>query len=91
MEGNPILAIAKMILFQKSPVFIIDRPEKFGGRLEFTSYEELESTYVEGKLHPMDLKIGVAKALSEQLQGAREYFQRNPQNLDAMRRSLGII
>jgi tyrosyl-tRNA synthetase len=91
VEGNPILAIAKMILFQKSPVFIIDRPEKFGGRLEFTSYEELESTYVEGKLHPMDLKIGVAKALSEQLQGAREYFQRNPQNLDAMRRSLGII
>lgn len=91
VEGNPILAIAKMILFQKSPVFIIDRPEKFGGRLEFTSYEELESTYLEGKLHPMDLKIGVAKALSEQLQGAREYFQRNPQNLDAMRRSLGII
>ncbi len=91
VEGNPILAIAKMILFQKSPVFIIDRPEKFGGRLEFTSYEELESTYVEGKLHPMDLKIGVAKALSEQLQGAREYFQRNPQNLDAMRRTLGII
>ncbi len=91
VEGNPILAIAKMILFQKSPVFVIDRPEKFGGRLEFATYEELESTYVAGKLHPMDLKIGVAKALSEQLQGAREYFERNPQNLDEMRRSLGLV
>jgi tyrosyl-tRNA synthetase len=91
VEGNPILAIAKMILFQKSPVFAIERPEKFGGRLEFSSYEELESTYVAGKLHPMDLKIGVAKALSEQLQSARDYFERNPKNLDAMRRSLGLI
>ena len=91
VEGNPILAIVKMILFQKSPVFVIERPEKFGGRLEFSSYEELESTYVAGKLHPMDLKIGVAKALSDQLQGAREYFEKNPQNLDAMRRSLGLI
>ncbi len=90
-EGNPILAIAKMILFQKSSVFAIERPEKFGGRLEFTSYEELESTYVAGKLHPMDLKTGVAKALSEQLQAARDYFDRNPKNLEAMRRSLGLI
>jgi tyrosyl-tRNA synthetase len=90
-EGNPILAIAKMILFQKSPVFAIERPEKFGGRLEFTSYEELESTYVAGKLHPMDLKTGVAKALSEQLQAARDYFERNPKNLEAMRRSLGLM
>ncbi|OPY29042.1 MAG: Tyrosine--tRNA ligase [Methanomassiliicoccales archaeon PtaU1.Bin030] len=90
-EGNPILAIARMILFQKSSVFAIERPEKFGGRLEFTSYEELESTYVAGKLHPMDLKTGVAKALSEQLQAARDYFDRNPKNLEAMRRSLGLI
>lgn len=90
-EGNPILAIAKMILFQKSSMFAIERPEKFGGRLEFTSYEELESTYVAGKLHPMDLKTGVAKALSEQLQAARDYFERNPKNLEAMRRSLGLI
>jgi len=80
-----------MILFQKSPVFAIERPEKFGGRLEFTSYEELESTYVAGKLHPMDLKTGVAKALSEQLQAARDYFERNPKNLEAMRRSLGLM
>lgn len=90
-EGNPILAIARMILFQKSSVFAIERPEKFGGRLEFTSYEELESTYVAGKLHPMDLKTGVAKALSEQLQAARDYFDRNPKNLEAMRRSLGLM
>ncbi len=91
VEGNPVLAIARMILFQKSMTMVIDRPEKFGGRLEISSYDELERTYLEGKLHPMDLKAGAARALSDHLQGARAYFERNPQNLDALRRSLGMI
>ncbi|MDW5563303.1 MAG: tyrosine--tRNA ligase [Methanomassiliicoccus sp.] len=91
VAGNPMLAICQMILFQKSPVFAIDRPEKFGGRLEFHSYAELEETYVAGKLHPMDLKNGVAKALSDQLAPAREYFERNPENFIAMKRSIGLL
>ena len=91
VEGNPLLAIAKMILFQISPVFMIDRPEKFGGPLEFRSYGELESTYVSGKLHPMDLKNGVARALSDQLAPVRAYFEEHPDNYLAMKRSLGVI
>ena len=90
VEGNPLLAICKMVLFQRSPVFIIDRPEKFGGRLEFNSYEELEATYLAQKLHPMDLKNGVAKALSDQLAPVREYFEKNPGNYTAMKRSIGL-
>jgi tyrosyl-tRNA synthetase len=90
-EGNPLLAICKMILFQRSPVFVIDRPEKFGGRLEFHSYEELEATYVAQKLHPMDLKNGVAKALSDQLGPVRIYFEQHPENLIAMKKSIGLM
>ena len=55
-EGNPVLSIARLIIFPRNPVFVIERPEKFGGRLEFNSYEELEETYLAGNLHPMDLK-----------------------------------
>jgi tyrosyl-tRNA synthetase len=91
VDGNPLLAICKLLLFPRSPVFVIDRPEKFGGRLEFHSYEELEATYVAGKLHPMDLKSGVAKALSDQLSPAREYFERKPDNYLAMRKAIGLI
>jgi tyrosyl-tRNA synthetase len=88
VEGNPLLAICKLILFQRTPVFVIDRPEKFGGRMEFTSYQELERTYAEGKLHPMDLKTGVANALNGMLEPVREYFQRNPRNLEELKHSL---
>jgi tyrosyl-tRNA synthetase len=91
VDGNPLLAICKLLLFPRSSVFVIDRPEKFGGRLEFHSYEELEATYVTGKLHPMDLKSGVAKALSDQLAPAREYFERKPDNYLAMRKAIGLI
>ncbi len=91
VEGNPLLAISKYLIFPKNPVMIIDRPEKFGGRLEFRSYEELESTYVAGKLHPMDLKSGVARALSEQLAPARAYFERNPDNYNAMKKAIGLL
>lgn len=91
IDGNPLLAICKFLLFQKSPEFVIDRPEKFGGRLEFHSYEELEATYAAGKLHPMDLKAGVAKALSEQLAPTRAYFEKHPDNYDAMRKAIGLL
>lgn len=91
VDGNPLLAICKFLLFQKSPEFVIDRPEKFGGRLEFHSYEELEATYAAGKLHPMDLKAGVAKALSEQLAPTRAYFEEHPDNYDAMRKAIGLL
>jgi tyrosyl-tRNA synthetase len=91
VEGNPLLAICKLILFQSNPVFVIDRPEKFGGRLEFTSYEGLERTYAEGNLHAMDLKTGVAKALSDMLEPVRTYFERNPRNLEELKRSLEMI
>jgi tyrosyl-tRNA synthetase len=90
VEGNPLLAICRYLLFPNIPEFVIDRPEKFGGRLEFRSYDELEKTYASGKLHPMDLKSGVAKGLSDLLAPAREYFDRKPENYLAMRRAIGL-
>ena len=86
-----MLGIARLIIFPRNPVFVIERPEKFGGRLEFNSYEELEETYLAGNLHPMDLKSGVAKALSDILAPSREYFEDHPENFIEMKKSLGLI
>ncbi|KAF5074043.1 Tyrosine--tRNA ligase [anaerobic digester metagenome] len=87
-EGNPVLAICKYVIFQRTDVMRFERPEKFGGNLEFRSYDELERTYLAGKLHPMDLKNGTAAALAEILAPAREYFQRRPENLERIRQVL---
>lgn len=90
-EGNPVLGICKYVIFQRTNVMRFERPEKFGGNLEFASYEELERTYLAGKLHPMDLKNGTAAALAEALAPAREYFQRKPENLDRIRQVLSEV
>jgi len=91
VEGNPVLAICKYVIFQRTDVMRFERPEKFGGNLEFKSYDELERTYLAGKLHPMDLKNGTAAALAEILAPAREYFQKKPENLERMRQVLSKV
>ena len=44
----------------------------------------MEKDYIEGKIHPLDLKNGVADALIKILEPVREYFKRNPDNLNKM-------
>jgi len=76
-EENPILEYCKYIIFEKYKQFTIERPEKWGGNLDFNSFKELETAYVEGKLHPADLKNAVAKYLNELLEPTRKYFEKN--------------
>ena len=59
----------------------VERPAKFGGDAEFSSYEELSSSYKEGKLHPMDLKSATATSLAKMLEPSRKYFEKHPQLL----------
>ncbi len=75
-EENPMLEYCKYILFEKFSELKISRPEKFGGNLEFHSYAELEKTFAEKKLHPMDLKQAVAGYLNELLEPIRKKLEK---------------
>ena len=78
VAGNPILDYAKSIIFERFPEFTIKREAKNGGDLHYQTYAELEADFVEGKLHPVDLKNNVADAINELLQPVREHFQKDP-------------
>jgi len=56
----------------KKEEFQIERPEKFGGNLNLKNYEELEKQFVEGKIHPLDLKNSVAEYLEKIIMPIRE-------------------
>ena len=75
VEMNPVMEIAKHVVFHENKTFTIERLAKFGGDITFESCESLESAYAEGKLHPMDLKNGVAEALIRILGPVRRYFE----------------
>ncbi|MDW8021626.1 MAG: tyrosine--tRNA ligase, partial [Nitrososphaerota archaeon] len=77
VEGNPILEYAKYIVFRKLDKLYIERPSRYGGPVEYNSYEELERDYTEGRLHPMDLKMGVAEALEQLIKPIREHFEKD--------------
>lgn len=68
---NPILEYCKYIIFSKFDNLVIERPAKWGGNLEFASYEELEQKFVKGELHPADLKQAVATHLNQLLEPVR--------------------
>ena len=78
VEGNPILDYAKHLIFRKFKSLYVERPEKYGGDVEYYSYEELERDYVEGRLHPADLKNAVAEKIDELIKPIREHFERDP-------------
>jgi len=78
VAGNPVLEYARFIIFRKMSGFRIDRPAKYGGPVEFASYEELEHAFKEGNLHPADLKKGVAAALDTIVAPIRAHFETDP-------------
>ncbi|MDG6985736.1 MAG: tyrosine--tRNA ligase [Nitrososphaerota archaeon] len=78
VEGNALTEYSRYIVFRKRKSMKIERPEKYGGNVEFTSYQELEEAYVAGKLHPADLKKGVGASLDEIIRPIREHFEKDP-------------
>jgi tyrosyl-tRNA synthetase len=74
VKDNPVLEYCKHIVFEKFSTFDIKRPEKFGGDIRVGSYSELEALYIEGKVHPMDLKKTTAFYINELIMPVREHF-----------------
>ena len=71
LENNPILAILRYHIFPRYETVVIERPEKFGGNLIYTSYYEMETDFVAEKVHPMDLKNAAAKCIDQILESVR--------------------
>jgi tyrosyl-tRNA synthetase len=84
VKNNPILELSRLITFPEKDSLTIPRPAKYGGPETFSSFESLATVYSEGKIHPLDLKNGVAEALIEILKPVREHFSRHPETLEKM-------
>lgn len=84
VEDNGILAFLKHVIFvilnDAGKDFVIERPEKYGGNLSFASYEAVEKAFANKELHPLDLKNGVAAAIS----GMLTEFDKNREKLEKL-------
>ncbi len=71
---NPMLEYAKYIIFKSQKDFTIERPKKFGGPVAYSQFKDLEQDFAAGKLHPQDLKAGIARDVTKLLEPARKHF-----------------
>lgn len=78
---NPILDWTKHLIFRgQNREFVINRPERWGGDIKVTSYEELQAKFEAKEIHPMDLKAKVAEEIILLLKPAREHFAQEEVN-----------
>ena len=76
-DENPVLEYCKYIIFELIDTFKIERPEKYGGNIEYHSYVELEKDYNSARLNPPDLKAAVINYLNLLLAPVIEHFEKD--------------
>jgi tyrosyl-tRNA synthetase len=65
---NGLMVFLKYIIMvikgDKKEKFIVERDKKFGGDVSYGNYDSILKDFVSKKLHPMDLKIAIAKEIN---------------------------
>jgi tyrosyl-tRNA synthetase len=81
VEGNGLLALLKYVVFtilkKENKSFVIDRPEEYGGKISFDSYEVVEKSFATKELSSIDLKQGLAEEIIRLMTPLREKMEEN--------------
>ncbi len=72
VQDNPVMDIMRYHVFPRFNRVVIERDEKYGGDVEYESFEELARDYSSGEIHPLDLKQSAARYLNTLLDNARK-------------------
>ena len=65
----------------------VERPEKFGGNVSYQDYNQLETDFVEKKLHPGDLKQVVGNYLVKIISPIRDKLNLTEELHEAIKKS----
>ena len=88
VENNPLLEIANHVIFHEFDEIKVERPEKFGGNVIYSTYSELESDFAQKKLHPSDLKQSVANYLIKIIAPIRDKVILNKELFDSIKQNV---
>ncbi|WP_266078911.1 tyrosine--tRNA ligase [Haladaptatus caseinilyticus] len=69
---NPVLQIFEYHVFPRFQEVVVERPDKYGGNLEYDDYQSLEDDLESGELHPADAKSALASYLDDLIAPGRE-------------------
>ena len=84
IKDNPIIQICQFIIFPIKKQMRIERDKKYGGDIEFRSFDELTQAYSKKEVHPVDLKEAVSNQLIEIFKDVRMYFEKHRDILEVL-------
>ena len=87
-ENNPLLEISKQIIFHEFSEVTVERPEKFGGNVTYTLFSQLESDFLQKKLHPSDLKNCVSDYVIKIVKPIRDKISFDDETYAAIKNSV---
>ena len=87
IQNNPLLEIAKQVIFHEFNEIIVERPEKFGGNVSYQNYSQLENDFKEKALHPTDLKQTVGQYLVKIIAPIRDKLNLNQELYETIKKS----
>ena len=87
-ENNPLLEISKHVIFHEFNEINVERPEKFGGNVTYSTFLEMESDFRDKKLHPTDLKQTVSNYLIKIIEPIRDNLKIDEELSTAIKNSV---
>jgi len=81
---SPVYELAEHVVLPEWGEILVTPNPKFGEPSTWTNLEDFKAAVVDGTLHPLDAKLGVASGLSRGLQSVNEHFESHPETLDAV-------
>ncbi|WP_135821695.1 tyrosine--tRNA ligase [Halostella litorea] len=68
---NPVLEVFQYHVFPRFETVVVERPDEYGGDLEYGEYEALAADLEGGELHPADAKSALAEYLDRLIEPGR--------------------
>lgn len=79
---SPVYELAEHILLPEFGEIVVTPNPKFGEPSTWTDLEAFRAAVMDGTLHPLDAKFGVADGLTKGLEALASHFEANPETLD---------
>ena len=81
-EQSPVYELAEHIVLAEFGEICVTPDPRFGEPSVWTSLDDFRAAVMDGSLHPLDAKFGVADGLAKGLESVHAHFSEHPDKLD---------
>ena len=81
-EQSPVYELAEHIVLAEFGEICVTPDPRFGEPSVWTSLDDFRAAVMDGSLHPLDAKFGVADGLAKGLESVHAHFSEHPHKLD---------